>query len=44
MITGEYLRVNPHDSKLCLSKEVINKYRQLNTTSSKKLDAGKPIE
>ncbi|CAD8112241.1 unnamed protein product [Paramecium sonneborni] len=44
MLTGEFLRVNPLDNKLQLSKEIINKYRKLNTTSQKKLDASKQTE
>ncbi|CAD8205015.1 unnamed protein product [Paramecium pentaurelia] len=44
MLTGEFLRVNPFDHKLQLSKEVIHKYRSINTTSSKKLDANKQTE
>ncbi|CAD8120276.1 unnamed protein product [Paramecium sonneborni] len=44
MLTGEFLRVNPLDNKLQLSKEIINKYRKLNTTSQKKLDATKQVE
>nr|CAR82067.1 TPA: calcium release channel IV1b [Paramecium tetraurelia] len=44
MLTGEFLRVNPFDNKLQLSKEIINKYRQINSMSSKKLDAVKQTE